>query len=273
MTQRFKCLHIDAGAHTITATDYADFRDLQRMVGGNLTIATDLPSGDVLFVNDEGLLQPCEAFFRIEGYEQPLAGDGVLVGPDKWDPKVGDQVSSDVVTTVEQLTPLIRFLSSEQVRAWARAHASEPSASISFFNDRGELETEILSTHGQTFGVEPGTKREGAGVHRGLPVSIYRTLDFADASNGGVSALVDRAIVVGPGIDPVCEAGPGDVVLELKPGNVRGTVKLVPQGVTRWTMFGGNFAYTTDSRLRDAVCALTGSLDYGALPIHDRIEG
>lgn len=40
----------------------------------------------------------------------------------------------------------------------------------------------------------------------------------------------------------------------------------------RWTMFGGNFASTCDSRFREAVEGLLGVFASGAVPIHDRIE-
>jgi hypothetical protein len=108
---------------------------------------------------------------------------------------------------------------------------------------------------------------------KGLRISIYRNAEFGDCTNGGVSAMANSAIVIGPGIPEIFEASDRDVVLELKKGNIPGAVKLVPLDAGRgWTMFGGNFGFTSDSRFSQAVCALAGADCYGAVPIHDRIE-
>lgn len=107
---------------------------------------------------------------------------------------------------------------------------------------------------------------------KGLVISIYRSGKY-DCTNGGVSATADEALVVGPGIPGIFEAHDRPVLI-LKPGNVRGTVKLVPAVAEgKWTMFGGNFAHTSDSRFGDAVRAIVGGEFYGAVAIHDRIEG
>lgn len=39
-----------------------------------------------------------------------------------------------------------------------------------------------------------------------------------------------------------------------------------------WTMFGGNFAHSSDSRFTSFVSRLLGVRFYGALAVHDRIE-
>jgi len=49
--------------------DYHDYRDIQRMVGGSFTTGFFWPSGDILFVDDEGLFKPQKHFFRIAGTE------------------------------------------------------------------------------------------------------------------------------------------------------------------------------------------------------------
>jgi hypothetical protein len=45
----------------------------------------DSATSDCIYVDDEGLLKPIEeqAFFHIEGHQQPYAGIGVLVGTDE----------------------------------------------------------------------------------------------------------------------------------------------------------------------------------------------
>jgi hypothetical protein len=41
-----------------------------------------LAPGDAVFVDEEGLLKPCERWFKIAGFQQPLAGKGLVVGSD-----------------------------------------------------------------------------------------------------------------------------------------------------------------------------------------------
>ena len=80
-------------------------------------------------------------------------------------------------------------------------------------------------------------------------------------------------IVVGLGIPEIDEIDDTDMILLLKAGNLRNIAKLVPYDRDgKWTMFGGNFAYTSDSRFSEAVSAIVGYRFYGAVPIHDRIE-
>lgn len=110
---------------------------------------------------------------------------------------------------------------------------------------------------------------------RGMLVNIYRTAG-GDCTNGGVSATADKALVVGPGIPEIFAANELPVLV-LAPGlggfKTARLVPLVLQQAKRWTMFGGNFAYTSDSRFAEAVRAIAGGSFCGAVPIHDRVEG
>jgi hypothetical protein len=156
MERRFKCLHIDAAKQTIVATDYADFRDLQVMIGGLISVACRMDNGDVLFVDDEGLLKRCDHFFRFDLYgPQPLAGNGVLVGPDVWDEEAGDEIGSDVSSSVDELAGHVTFLAADHVRSWAKGNSSEPASTITYVGNDGRMKTDILSTHGELFGVAP----------------------------------------------------------------------------------------------------------------------
>ena len=96
---------------------------------------------------------------------------------------------------------------------------------------------------------------------KGLIVNIYKS--SSDSTNGGGSATHDRAIIIGPGIPKIFEPQDGDFVLELVQ-RVDGTYFAKPRGETRWTMFGGNFAWTSDSRFR--------RLSEAPVQIHDRVE-
>jgi hypothetical protein len=58
---------------------------------------------DRLYVDEEGLLTPGKKFFLIEGFEQPLAGNGLIVGHDD----EGETVSAH--TLFKDVWPKIEF--------------------------------------------------------------------------------------------------------------------------------------------------------------------
>ncbi len=135
-------------------------------------------------------------------------------------------------------------------------------------------------------------------MRKGMHVSIYKPADMGDCTNGGVTSKATEALLVGPVIE-ICHdpSTPGhagcdrrkerpDLVIpeifadrgqfaegaskypvlrvELRHGGtyVVAVPADIPEGT--WTMFGGNFIYTSDSRLR-AICPYP-------IPVHDRIE-
>jgi hypothetical protein len=102
---------------------------------------------------------------------------------------------------------------------------------------------------------------------KGLIGCVYRS------KNSGSSLNVikgDEVLIVGHGIPEIFEACDLEVV-ELQ-SNAYKTAKCVPYGETRWTMFGGNFVYTTDSRFNEAIERITGKYFHGAIKLHDRVE-
>ena len=91
-----------------------------------------------------------------------------------------------------------------------------------------------------------------------------------DCTNGGVSARFDRLYVEIP--DTPFEPRNGEPVMVLEQHHP-GCLRLRPKDERRWCMFGGNFAHTSDSRFNEACERLLGHRRYGAVAIHDRIEG
>lgn len=82
-----KAWHIDATAQTVRLVDYADGCDLRRLIGGFPEMAYRWPrTGDVLYVDEEGLLKAAEVrlatpcFLFLLRPDQPLFGNGVVVG-------------------------------------------------------------------------------------------------------------------------------------------------------------------------------------------------
>lgn len=101
-------------------------------------------------------------------------------------------------------------------------------------------------------------------TYAGLPADVYRSARGTDCTNGGVSSVAERVILVGAGIPEIFKAREDDVVLWVEPwyGAYKATPlqKLPPRHVG-W-MFGGNFAYSSDSRMPGNA----------PIPIHDRSE-
>jgi hypothetical protein len=54
---------------------------LQAAVGGLIGFGTEIKTGDVLYVDDEGLLKPNPAFFKLG--KRTFAGFALLVGPER----------------------------------------------------------------------------------------------------------------------------------------------------------------------------------------------
>ena len=100
---------------------------------------------------------------------------------------------------------------------------------------------------------------------KGLTVSIYRDADGSNCTNGGMSSKFKTAVLVHPKIDGIFAPRPDSPVLRLvyrEKLNYWHAEPIDQEG--KWLMFGGNFCYTSDSRVR-ALCPYP-------IPIHDRVE-
>lgn len=112
----------------------------------------------------------------------------------------------------------------------------------------------------------------------GLLVDIFKH-GGTDCSRNGISSRAKMLCIVnvdGP-FQPSDEVFPAMLV----PGNLPGCVKIVPcvrhlangEYIEKeGGMFGGSFAYTSDSRFHNKVREITGSRHTGAIAIHDRFE-
>jgi hypothetical protein len=83
-----------------------DHKEIQRQLGCDVfTTGGYLENGDVVYVDDEGLLKRPTHFFRIKGLnDQPLAGRGVVLGSD------GEGGSADVQTSESEMTSRVRWV-------------------------------------------------------------------------------------------------------------------------------------------------------------------
>jgi hypothetical protein len=106
----------------------------------------------------------------------------------------------------------------------------------------------------------------------GVLVNIYRA--GRDCTNGGESSFAKGFCVVnaeGP-FEP-SERYPAAELVVAEPMAGRKILRLVPESAKeKWTMFGGNYAATSDSRFGELCKKLLGTNFYGAVAIHDRVE-
>ena len=79
-----KAIFIDAVNKTIERIDFeGDYKDIQDKISVDcFTCAEINQAGDVVYVDDEGLMNGTDDFFFIEGMYQPFAGNGLILGTD-----------------------------------------------------------------------------------------------------------------------------------------------------------------------------------------------
>ena len=97
---------IDPKDETITEVDYSDTHlDINRHIDcEKLTIVGINPGADVVFVDDEGLLNNPRYFFMLAGYPHPLPGKGLVLGIDD------DGESVEPAMTIGDLRAMVRFV-------------------------------------------------------------------------------------------------------------------------------------------------------------------
>lgn len=103
-----KAILINAEHQTVSEVTVYGLADMQKAVGGLITVAYQWKGGDVLYVDDEGLLKKPKTGFSIpERTDQPFAGNGLILGS----ARSGN--SSDVKMDVNERRGKVEFVSWE----------------------------------------------------------------------------------------------------------------------------------------------------------------
>ena len=119
-------------------TDGAD--GIRKLLGcQRFEAAHRFDNGDVLFVDEEGFVKPCDAFFSLTVRpDQPFAGNGVVLGR-----HAGDGVPTRPPrTTATELEAMVTFKDRAATRAQLRG---KPHATMTHYADDGTTVTEVLS--------------------------------------------------------------------------------------------------------------------------------
>lgn len=97
--------------------DYAQFEhdsleEMYKLIGCKTIEAVRSPilkGQDVIYVDEEGLLHEPSLFFKIAGFAQPIAGNGLIVGTDSQGNSVNAKTPLDIVVrSVQFMFDLMR---------------------------------------------------------------------------------------------------------------------------------------------------------------------
>jgi hypothetical protein len=143
----YKILVIDPAKREVRSETIKSYSpDVSRIIGGYLSAVTGFRNGDTIYVDDEGMLKQQEHFFMFDGYPNPLAGVGVVVGREVDALGTG----SDVQTTVEDLTKRIKWMSHQDFTVWAMAQTG-PAVGFTPVKPDGELGETVVITDWNQF--------------------------------------------------------------------------------------------------------------------------
>lgn len=186
---------IDAAKREIREVEYVQepmesSLSLQSHIGGYIQGAYAWENGDVLFVDEEGLRKPQLYFFRIDVRpDQPLAGNGVVVGREQYDDEGNYLTTDDPVTTLEALQAAVTWMTRDQVDAWAKGNASEPASAIYYPDGDGNLIREVTGHIGELYGSMPLPARD---EHLAWAKSrALEYIDVGDAPKAAASIISD----------------------------------------------------------------------------------
>lgn len=111
-----KAILIDAAKREIREVEYqpiaiaTDVLTLQQHIGGFIEAAYRWDNCDVLYVDEEGLLKQPQHFFSITVRpDQPLAGNGIVVGIEVEDQSATGFHTEPPSITVEELRAIVTF--------------------------------------------------------------------------------------------------------------------------------------------------------------------
>lgn len=90
---------IDPFERSVQEVNYwGDYKEIYKHIKCDLFTCVYLNTeNDCVFVDDEGLWKDNQAFFRIEGYPEPLAGRGLVLGTDDEGESCSPKLSFDDV--------------------------------------------------------------------------------------------------------------------------------------------------------------------------------
>ena len=100
-----KAILINAKANTISIVEVGHYTDIYKHCGFETFTCVGLPQEkETLYVDDEGLINGTDYGFTIEGYPDPLMGNGLILGT------LSNGDSRDTDLTIEEVRKMVRIL-------------------------------------------------------------------------------------------------------------------------------------------------------------------
>jgi hypothetical protein len=115
---------IDSAARSIAPWSYnGDWRTIAPAIriGSSPFTLVEIDDGDVIYVDDEGLLKPLDWFFAVKGGHQPFAGCGLVLGSND----EGETVSASIaLQDLKRRILHLRIVGKNPIRflAWDPVH-------------------------------------------------------------------------------------------------------------------------------------------------------
>lgn len=103
-TNKKKAILINALEGTISQVEVGEYTDIYKHCDFQIFTTVGLGNGETLYVDDEGFINGTQYGFTIEGYSQPLMGNGLILGSTAG----GD--SKDTAFTAEAIKAKVRCL-------------------------------------------------------------------------------------------------------------------------------------------------------------------
>ena len=105
-----KAIYINAKDKTVTeiqiSSEESILQQLYRLIDCEYIDLIRLENGDVMYVDDIGLMVKADFFSHRALYRNPIAGSAVIMGPDRYDDEVGAPLCEDCGTRAEDLLEL-----------------------------------------------------------------------------------------------------------------------------------------------------------------------
>ena len=114
---------INARTNTISFVSIKDYKDISKFGEFDLFTTVQMDAkGNTLYVDDEGFINGTTLGFTIEGYDQPLMGNGIILGTNL---RTGDSKDTDL--SLEKVASMVRCF----IRAGRMLVRSEGNPKIS----------------------------------------------------------------------------------------------------------------------------------------------
>lgn len=138
---------INPATETVSEVEHdgqVDWRVIQIALGDKpIEAAGTLPNGDILWVDEEGLLSGPNHFFHMgKVNQQPLAGRGVITGPEEMPPgKTMDDCDPEIVSarsSLEEISEQIAWL--DRMQATSMTFTVKEAPGVTVFEQKTTIE-------------------------------------------------------------------------------------------------------------------------------------